>query len=236
MFGKKSVQQKIVITKNGPYAVSGRLPLDKEIIVSDENGDPVKWGKGEAYPTQKSYDLCRCGESKNKPFCDHTHLSIKFDGTETASRKNYLEEVEKTSGPALELTDNVKLCASARFCFRKTGTWKLTENSNDPASKELAIDQACNCPSGRLVAWEKETGQAIEPQHELSITIVEDPEKKVSGSIWVKGKVPIVSSSGFEYETRNRVALCRCGKSNNKPFCDGKHIDSGFQDGDQSLN
>jgi len=51
----------------------------------------------------------------------------------------------------------------------------------------------------------------------------------------VKGDVPIVSADGKAYETRNRVTLCRCGKSKNKPFCDGFHIRVRFSDGDKSL-
>ena len=46
---------------------------------------------------------------------------------------------------------------------------------------------------------------------------------------------PIESADGKKYEIRNRVTLCRCGKSNNKPFCDGNHLQSRFNDGDKSL-
>jgi CDGSH-type Zn-finger protein len=51
----------------------------------------------------------------------------------------------------------------------------------------------------------------------------------------VKGGVQIKSSDGFVYEPRNRVTLCRCGQSGNKPFCDGTHISMKFNDGDKSL-
>ena len=37
------------------------------------------------------------------------------------------------------------------------------------------------------------------------------------------------------YEVRNRQTICRCGKSENKPFCDGTHTEVGFNDGDESL-
>ena len=39
-----------------------------------------------------------------------------------------------------------------------------------------------------------------------------------------------VSADGFEYEVRNRVTLCRCGQSQNKPFCDGTHAQTKFKD------
>jgi CDGSH-type Zn-finger protein len=40
----------------------------------------------------------------------------------------------------------------------------------------------------------------------------------------------VVSGDGAAYETRNRVTLCRCGQSSNKPFCDGTHASVGFKD------
>jgi CDGSH-type Zn-finger protein len=51
----------------------------------------------------------------------------------------------------------------------------------------------------------------------------------------VRGCIPIESADGTLWETRNRVTLCRCGKSQNMPFCDGSHIDVRFNDGDESL-
>ena len=102
-------------------------------------------------------------------------------------------------------------------------------------ARALAIEEACNCPSGRLVEFDKKTGKAIEKEFTKSLSLVEDPQKKVSGPIWVKGGVPVESSDGTQYELRNRQTLCRCGKSENKPFCDGTHREVGFNDCDESL-
>jgi CDGSH-type Zn-finger protein len=231
---KKSKRQ-VLVSKNGPYTVSGRLPLAKEIILVDEEGIPVQYGKGERYPRRETYTLCRCGQSEKKPHCDGTHSKIHFDGTETASRKTYLKQADRIKGPDLDLTDAVDLCAVARFCDRGDGVWELIRHSSDLRSKRLAVKEACLCPAGRLVAWNKKTGKPIEPRLDPSVSLIEDPEQGVSGPIWVKGGIPIVSSDGVEYETRNRVTLCRCGMSENKPFCDGRHIDAGFTDGDESL-
>jgi CDGSH-type Zn-finger protein len=52
----------------------------------------------------------------------------------------------------------------------------------------------------------------------------------VSGPIWVRGGIEIESAEGHAYQVRNRVTLCRCGKSQNKPFCDGSHVAHGFHD------
>ena len=75
---------KVKITKNGPYLVSGNLPLAKERSIIGEEGEPEFWKKGENYPKQEDYALCRCGNSKNKPFCDGSHIYCKFnDGDES---------------------------------------------------------------------------------------------------------------------------------------------------------
>jgi len=229
------INQKVTISKDGPYIVSGNIPLKKEIEIVGKSGEPEEWKKGEQYPLQDSYALCRCGESKNKPYCDGTHTTVKFNGTETASRKKYREIAEKITGAELDLTDAREFCASARFCHLAEGTRLSIKNSNNPVSKKNGIQSACNCPSGRLVVWDKKTKNPIEPEFEHSISLIEDPQAKVSGPIWLKGKIPLKSGDGTKYESRNRVTVCRCGKSNNKPYCDGSHIKVKFNDGDNSL-
>ena len=226
----------IKITKDGPYIISGKLPLDKKIIIRDDAGFSVEWKKGEIYHITGSYNLCRCGYSKDKPFCDGNHVSNKFKGKETASRKKYLEEANKIKGPELDLTDKEDLCFGAGFCHNKKGdVWNLVRQSDIKEAKDLTIKEACNCPSGRLVVWDKKTGNPIEPKFPQSISLIEEPDKKVSGPIWVKGNIDIESSDGKLYEKRNRISLCRCGQSDNKPFCDGNHVSTGFNDGDKSL-
>ena len=231
----ENTKGKIKILKDGPYLVSGSIPLTKETIVTGKDGDPLKWERVGEYPVQETYALCRCGQSKNKPYCDGTHTKIDFDGTETADRRKYVDQAEAIEGPDLIMIDAEELCAKARFCHRAGNTWNLTEKSDDSKSKEIAIQEACDCPSGRLVAWDKNTKKAIEPKFEPSISLTEAPYRKISGPLWVKGNIPIESANGTMYEKRNRVTLCRCGKSRNKPFCDGTHFPTGFKDGDPSI-
>ena len=107
---------KIKISKDGPYIVSGNLPLAKEIIVSDNNGDSVGYKKGEVYECPNQYALCRCGASKNAPFCDGSHSRVGFDGNEIADRARFGARCEKINGPDLDLDDLPELCAWARFC------------------------------------------------------------------------------------------------------------------------
>ena len=78
---------KIVVSNDGPYLVSGGLPLAIEISAVGEEGEPERWVKGKQYPPQEKYALCRCGQSENHPFCDGAHARVGFDGTEQASRK-----------------------------------------------------------------------------------------------------------------------------------------------------
>ncbi|MDD5569076.1 MAG: CDGSH iron-sulfur domain-containing protein [Candidatus Pacebacteria bacterium] len=222
--------KKIKIEKNGPYRVSGNIPLEKEFVVPDENNNPLSWQKGEKYKTEEEYCLCRCGKSQNKPFCDFTHQKIEFDGTETASKEDYKQQAENISGPGMDLMDASNLCARARFCHRHGGTWDLTAKSDDSKSKKIAIEEACNCPSGRLTAINKKTGEPIEPEFSPSISITEDIPAKASGPLWAKGKIQIEGADGSSYENRNRQTICRCGKSSNKPFCDGSHIENKFDD------
>ena len=219
---------KIKIIKNGPYIVTGNIPLSEKIIIPKGRGYELKDGR--ELPQGEEYALCRCGKSKKPPFCDGSHELFNFNGTETAPRERYLDRiVDKIEGPELNLLDDGR-CAFARFCHRNDGdVWNLTENSDNPRYKKEAIVAAYECPAGRLVATDKE-GQEFEQEHEPSIEILQDPQKKVSGPISVKGKIPMESSDGFTYEVRNRATLCRCGKSRNKPFCDAVHVTIDYSD------
>jgi len=214
---------KIEVTKDGPFLVSGGLPLGEKWIVTNAEGDSLEYRDGKQYPATAKYALCRCGHSGNKPFCDGTHAKVKFDGTETAGNEPYIKQAEAIDGPTLVLTDQENLCAFARFCDPKGRIWNLVKQSDDPETRKIVEHEAGHCPAGRLVIWDKKTGKPIEPKFEPSLGLIEDTDKKVSGPIWVRGGVPVVSAEGETYEVRNRVTLCRCGKSANKPFCDGSH-------------
>jgi len=213
----------IKVSKDGPYLVSGSIPLLEKIIKYDSKWDTCEWQDGKTYPRQEHYELCRCGQSHNKPFCDGRHLKIKFDGTETASHTLYRDEAVVIDGSGLKLSDAKILCASARFCHRAGGIWNIIDTSNNPGDKQIAIEEAADCPSGRLIVYDKQTGKPIEPIFEPSIVLIDDPYIKTIGPLWVRGGIPIISSDGKLYEIRNRVTLCRCGKSQNKPFCDSSH-------------
>lgn len=221
---------RVVISKNGPYVVSGSVPLAKQTITADAEGGSETWAEGVAFPPQEKYSLCRCGHSSNKPFCDGTHRKIGFDGTEVAARAPFREQAKVFDGPAMQLLDAESLCAFARFCDPNGQVWSQVAESNHPRVRAAFVRQVGNCPSGRLVARDRSTGETIEPTLPVSIGLVEDPVQGCSGPLWLRGGIPVVSADGHEYEVRNRVTLCRCGGSKHKPFCDGTHAAIKFRD------
>jgi len=222
---------RITVSQNGPYFVEGGVPLIRAEIVVNDAGEAVAWRETGRIDAGEAYALCRCGRSGAKPFCDYTHTTIGFEGTETAGHMPFSEMAVDIGGPYLTVHDARRLCAEARFCDRAGGLWNLVDECADPALRALAVEEAQLCPSGRYVACD-EAGATMEPELEPSVVLVDDPQLGVSGPIFVRGGIEIVDSAGDPYEVRNRVTLCRCGESNNKPFCDGSHISALFREQD----
>lgn len=231
VFAKPGAGNKIVVTKDGPFVVTGNVPLRIQTITPNAEGFSWDWVAGKAFEAGDTYALCRCGQSRTKPFCDGSHTRARFDGAETATRRPFARQAEHIPGPALELDDVQTLCAFARFCDPAGKIWGLIGQTDDPDARALAIREANHCPSGRLVVHDHATRRPIEQALPQAIGVVEDPALGVSGPLWVQGGIPIESSDGRRYEVRNRVTLCRCGVSANKPFCNGSHASVGFDDG-----
>lgn len=222
---------RIDIMANGPYLVHGNPPLRQEILVLNEEDTPWEYDPGHDYPTtEEPTPLCRCGQSHKHPYCDGSHAHTEWDPELTAENVPLLENTELFDGPTVRLADNIKYCSHARICMSKGTVWQLTEESDDPESRELAIHESTYCPSGRLKLWDKEEDKFFEPPFQPALGLIEDPQEKCSGPIWVKGGIPVNGPDGTAYEQRNRVNLCRCGASANKPFCDGTHIKTHFND------
>ncbi|MCS3731505.1 CDGSH iron-sulfur domain-containing protein [Bradyrhizobium betae] len=221
---------RVTVSENGPYMVTGDIPLAKQTITTSAEGGSEAWQEGSAVAHRETYALCRCGASRTKPFCDGSHLKIGFVGTETASRDTYLDQAKLLDGPILQLTDAESLCAFGRFCDPNGNVWSQVSQTDDRAVRTMFIRQVNECPSGRLVAWDKASGKPVEHALPVSIGLIEDPEQQCSGPLWLRGGIPVVAADGFEYEVRNRVTLCRCGESKNKPFCDGTHAAIKFSD------
>ena len=142
-----------------------------------------------------------------------------------------LDDAEVIDGGTLQMTDNEKYCVFARFCHPHGDAWTLTEASDDPEARKLAIREASMCPSGRLTAWDKETMKPFEFRFEPSLGLIEDITIGASGGLWIRGGIPMRREGGHTYEIRNRVVACRCGQSANKPYCDGTHASIKWKDG-----
>lgn len=219
----------VSITYDGPYIVKGSVPLTEQVITPVDGH--LEYRTVRTFPVQETYALCRCGRTSTPPFCDGSHTTVGFDGTETASREPFEERADVYPGPGVTLLDDNR-CAFARFCHREDGdVWTLTEYSGNEHLKREAIKAASDCPAGRLVEIDSETGKVYEPQLAPSIALLEDPEREASGPLYVQGGIKLISADGSTYELRNRYALCRCGESRNKPFCDAMHVSVGYQDG-----
>ena len=114
--------------------------------------------------------------------------------------------------------DEGSLCAIVRFCDPDGSCWNLVKDSQ---TLDKAIDETFNCNSGRLTVIKD--GKKVEKEYDKQIIAVLDTERKRLGPLWVTGYIPVKSET-TDYEVRNRVTLCRCGRSYNKPFCDGMHL------------
>lgn len=212
----------IHVTTDGPYAVRGALPVAPGRIVKTALGEPIEWEIGDTYEIPAPVRLCRCGRSNTKPLCDDSHLR-GFDGTEVADPAPIAERRRAFPGSGLTLTDDITLCSHAGFCNDEiTDVWERMQTSADPAVRAKIEGIVSRCPSGRL-ALARDDATPVEPAFEPCVVVERD------GPYWVRGGVPITSTDGQPWESRNRVTLCRCGGSANKPFCDGTHEEIGFR-------
>lgn len=216
-------QPRISVTPHGPYLVRGDVPLRRKRPVVTELGEPVGWETGAQVPTPETYALCRCGSSANKPFCDGSHTTADWDSTETADTGAYAERARTYPGTGVTVRDDRSLCQHAGFCGNKlTNVWKMTAHTDDTAVRSQMTAMIERCPSGALTYSVPGAGGDIEPDLPVAISTVQD------GPLSVTGALPVQRADGQPLQSRNRMTLCRCGASANKPLCDGSHARIGF--------
>lgn len=223
----------IEIREKGPYAVHGKVPLVQKKRITSQDGEALAWTTTETLPADEGYVLCRCGQSKTKPFCDGTHDRIEFNDTGPAEFKPVADTQEIVEGDGIRVKIDNSYCVHAKYCFNKvSGIRKLMPESASANAKSQIIAMVDRCPSGTFVYELPLDGEMTEIEAELPrevAAISEDARTKTAGPLWVTGSVPIMKPDGTFLETRNRVTLCRCGQSKNKPFCDGSHASVGFK-------
>jgi CDGSH-type Zn-finger protein len=217
-------KHRIKVLPDGPYQVSGANLLKMKPVLNSA-GRPHAWETAGPIDHADSYELCRCGASSNKPFCDWTHVSIHFNGTETANLAPFSGRAKHYEGQGLVMMDDKPFCVHAGFCVsEKTDVWELVDQAQDEDSRAELIRMIRLCPSGRLAYKESLHEPPVEEDYSQEIGIVED------GPIYVRGGIDVEGANGQNYEKQNRMTLCRCGASKNKPFCDGTHAEIGFKD------
>lgn len=217
-----TTEPKIEVIAHGPYEVTGDAPLRRRRTLRSERGEPLTWQTGPEENHDAPYYLCRCGNSRDKPFCDGSHAFELFDGTETASVDTFEDRAETHEGTGITIRKDGELCQQAHFChYADTNWFELIAETDDTSRRSLLVAMIERCPSGAL-AYEIE-GQRIEPPLRAEIAAVDD------GPLFVSGRISVERSDNECLETRDRVVLCRCGGSGNKPLCDGSHIENGFR-------
>lgn len=224
----------IEIREKGPYAVHGDIPIVRKMRITSAEGDALTWTTTETLAADEGYVLCRCGQSKTKPFCDGTHERIDFDDSGPAEFKPVAETQDILEGDGIRVKVDNSYCIHARYCFNKTsGIRKLVPESSSSSAKSQIMAMVDRCPSGTFVYELPVDGKMTEVEPELRrevAAIAQDERSKSAGPLWVTGGIPIMKPDGTFLETRNRVTLCRCGQSKNKPFCDGSHAAIRFKE------
>lgn len=211
----------IAVQPNGPYLVSGSVPLVRVHVVESEQGEPIAWHEDGSIEAPETYRLCRCGGCSSKPFADEAGCS-SFDGTEAAPGDGYADRAKTLGGTPVTVLDDRKICSHAGFCANRiTNVWKAAKTiDDDEALRAQIVEMIERCPSGALTYLAD--GEPVEPQLPVQIGV------ETNGPLRVTGGIVVTRADGQPFETRNRVSLCRCGQSKNKPLCDGTHKEIGF--------
>jgi len=180
---------------------------------------------GQEYAAEGTVALCRCGGSKNKPFCDGTHAKNGFSSAKADDRTP--DQRDTYVGREVTVHDNRGICAHAARCTETLKTaFKLGEEPwVDPNAEagEKIIATVEQCPSGAL---------------SYSVDGVEHRDRDVdplvlivpNGPYAVKGGAEVEGVSWGEGASQEHFALCRCGHSKNKPFCSGAHWEHQFDE------
>ncbi|MGI0037303.1 MAG: CDGSH iron-sulfur domain-containing protein, partial [Nitrososphaera sp.] len=173
--------------------------------------------------------LCRCGQSKRKPFCDRSHIAAGFSGKNSESsqvrnlRKNYV-------GKGITVHDNRRMCSHSAECIRNLkSVFDVSQRpwiNADGADVDEIARVVKMCPSGALSYSLDGIEYRDELDREPKVLVSNNGPYLVTGGIDLEGDI-----SWAEEASKEHYALCRCGASENKPFCDGNHLRIRFVDG-----
>lgn len=130
------------------------------------------------------------------------------------------------TGKDITVTWDGQRCIHAAECIMKlrevfdtrAKPWVQPDNSHPDIVAHVILD----CPTGALKYMRDDGGKLESPDGVNSVMI------RPHGPLYVRGDLKIAMSDGELIETR--AALCRCGHSRNKPFCDNSHFEAAFRD------
>ena len=94
----------------------------------------------------------------------------------------------------------------------------------DGSTSDRIMEQVDRCPSKALTYFRNETPAETEP----AITLENIIEPLPNGPLLIYGNLRVKNSDGTETRKGNVTAFCRCGASQNKPYCDGTHVKIAF--------
>ncbi|MBO2445897.1 CDGSH iron-sulfur domain-containing protein [Actinomadura barringtoniae] len=207
---------RIQIAPNGPYLVTNAERL------LDHLGRPL--------PVRPQMALCRCGESKNKPFCDGSHAKVGFvDGKDPGRVPDRLDTYP---GQQITVFDNRGTCAHSGLCTDRLSNVFRAHDEPFVAPSGGRMDEIVravrNCPSGAL--GYAIGGEAAPAQDRpASIEVSKDGPYRVIGAIPLTGPQEDLEPQN-KGASPEHYSLCRCGHSQNKPFCSGMHWYVNFRD------
>jgi CDGSH-type Zn-finger protein len=213
----KKEKPRIICRPDGPY----HLPNDSASRIIPE----IRKSNGESYPETPGMALCRCGGSGKKPFCDGTHKKIGF--SDAKQTDGALDKRLNYAGGKITIHDNRGICAHAGHCTDNLASvFKLNKEpwiDPDGASAQEIMETIKKCPSGAL-SYTVDGVEHRDQDRKPMITITKN------GPYAVTGDIELADQPRGEEASSEHYALCRCGGSKNKPFCDGTHWHIGFED------
>ncbi len=137
--------------------------------------------------------------------------------------------IKSYQGNGLNVTFEPARCIHAKACVN--GLPEVFDTARRPwilpqaAPAEQVADVVARCPSGALhIRPHDETLPPEAPDAENTIQVQPD------GPLYLRGDLDMVGMQGEPLRRDTRLALCRCGASQHKPYCDNQHLESGFQD------
>jgi len=129
--------------------------------------------------------------------------------------------------------DDITVVWQPKKCIHSANCWRGLPKAFNPKEKpwitldnvssEEIMEQVMKCPSGALSIKSESENKSESVKTDTEIVIIKN------GPLQIKGSLSIKHKDGKE-ETQKEVYLCRCGQSENKPFCDGTHKKCGFKD------